>query len=57
MKSDLRMGSDYGISYVVRGKPRVLKLWRLKHLKQAPWPSPAVDIVTVGARLAMAGTT
>lgn len=53
VKSDLRMGSDYGISYVVHGKPRVLKVWRLKHLKQAAWPSPAVDKITVGNRLAM----
>lgn len=53
VKSDLRMGSDYGISHVVRGEPRVLKLWRLKHLRQAAWPSPAVDTVTVGGRLAM----
>ncbi len=52
-KSALRMGSDYGVSLVVRGKPRVLKLWRLKHLKQAPWPSPTVDAITVGSRLAL----
>ena len=53
VKADLKMGADYGISYVVRGKPRILKLWRLKHLKQAAWPSPAVDVITVGNRLAM----
>jgi len=53
MKSLLKMGSDYGVSYVVRGKPHILKLWRLKHLKQEAWPSPAVDIVTVGSRVAM----
>lgn len=55
VKSELKMGSDYGISYVVRGKPRTLKLWRLKHLKQAAWPSRAVDTITVGSRLAMSG--
>lgn len=53
VKADLKVGTDYGISYVVRGKPRVLKLWRLKHLKQAAWPSPTVDVITVGNRLAM----
>lgn len=53
MKSLLKMGSDYGVSYVVRGEPHVLKFWRLKHLKQEAWPSPAVDVVTVGSRLAM----
>lgn len=55
VKSELKMGSDYGISYVVRGKPRTLKLWRLKHLKRAAWPSRAVDTITVGSRLAMSG--
>jgi hypothetical protein len=29
----LKQGEDYGVSFVVRGKPRSLKLWRLKHLK------------------------
>lgn len=53
VKSDLRMGSDYGINYVVRGEPRVTKLWRLKHLKRAVWPSQAVDRITVGSRMAM----
>jgi len=53
VRSNLKMGSDYGISHVVRGKPQVLKLWRLKHLKQEAWPSQTVDFITVGSRLAM----
>jgi group II intron reverse transcriptase/maturase len=48
----LKQGSDYGVSYVVRGKPRFLKLWRLKHLKTETWYRPAVDQITVGSRLA-----
>jgi len=53
VRSNLKMGSDYGISHVVRGKQKVLKLWRLKHLKQEAWPSQTVDVITVGSRLAM----
>ena len=37
---------------MVRGKPHVLKLWKLKHLKLEPWYRAAVDIVTGGSRLA-----
>jgi RNA-directed DNA polymerase len=48
----LKQGSDYGVSYVVRGKPRFLKLWRLKHLKTETWYRPTVDQITVGSRLA-----
>jgi len=51
-KEHLKQGSDYGVAFVVRGKPRVVKLWLLKHLKVEPWHHPAVDKVTVGARLA-----
>jgi hypothetical protein len=51
-KAHLKQGSDYGVSYVVRGKPRFLKLWRLKHLKTDAWYRAAVDQITVGARLA-----
>ncbi len=53
VRSNLKMGSDYGIKHVVRGKQKVLKLWRLKHLKQEAWLSQTVDVVTVGSRLAM----
>lgn len=42
-------GTDYGVSSVVRGKLRSIKLWRLKHLTQTYWTSPVVDNVTAGA--------
>ena len=51
-KRHLRMGADYGVTCMVRGKPRVLTLWKLKHLNPAPWYRSAVDNITVGARLA-----
>jgi len=51
-KKHLRMGSDYGVTCMVRGKPQVLKLWRLKHLNLVPWYRAAVDTITVGSRLA-----
>lgn len=51
-KKRLKMGSDYGVTCIVRGEPRVLTLWRLKHLKIAPWYRAAVDNRTVGSRLA-----
>lgn len=48
----LRMGADYGVTTMVRGEPRIHKLWRLKHLNVTPWQHAAVDSVTVGSRLA-----
>lgn len=51
-KAHLKQGLDYGVSYVVRGQPRFLKLWRLKHLKTDAWYRAAVDQITVGSRLA-----
>jgi group II intron reverse transcriptase/maturase len=51
-KKHLRLGSDYGVTCMVRGKPRVLTLWKLKHLELAPWYRAAVDNITVGSRLA-----
>ncbi len=51
-KKHLRLGSDHGVTCMVRGKPRVLKLWKLKHLDLAPWHRAAVDTITVGSRLA-----
>jgi hypothetical protein len=51
-KEHLKQGADYGISLVIRGQPRLLKLWRLKHLKTDAWRQPIVDQITVGARLA-----
>lgn len=53
VKKKLKMGTDYGVTTMVRGKPRVHKLWLLKHLKVKAWPHPVVDEMTVGARLAM----
>ncbi len=52
IKRKLKMGTDYGVTTMVRGKPRVLTFWRLKNLQVKAWPHPAVDIVTVGSRLA-----
>ena len=52
VKKKLRMGSDYGVVTTVRGAPRVLKLWKLKHLNVTVWPSASIDTVTVGSRLA-----
>src|SRR3546814_3585186 len=37
---------------MVRGQPRVHKLWRLKHLVVKAWDNPIVDKITVGSRLA-----
>jgi group II intron reverse transcriptase/maturase len=51
-KEHLKQGADYGMSLVIRGQPRLLKLWRLKHLKTDAWRQPIVDQITVGARLA-----
>jgi len=51
-KEYLKQGSDYGVTFMVRGEPRVVKLWRLKHLKVEPWRRAAVDSMTVGSRLA-----
>jgi len=42
-------GTDYEVSSVVRGRPRSIKLWRLKHLTRTYWTSPIVDTVTAGA--------
>jgi group II intron reverse transcriptase/maturase len=53
VKKKLKMGTDYGVTTMVRGKPRVHKLWLLKHLKVKAWTHPSVDEITVGARLAM----
>jgi len=51
-RKHLRQGSDYGVTCMVRGEPRLLTLWRLKHLDIAPWHRAAVDNITVGSRLA-----
>jgi RNA-directed DNA polymerase len=45
----LRKGTDYEVSDVVRGKPRSIKLWRLKHLTRTFWISSYIDEVTGGA--------
>jgi RNA-directed DNA polymerase len=52
-KKKLKMGTDYGVTTMVQGKPRVHKLWLLKHLKLKAWTIPVVDEMTVGSRLAM----
>ena len=52
IKRKLKMGTDYGVTTIVRGQPRALTFWRLKNLRVKAWPQPAVDIVTVGSRLA-----
>lgn len=52
VQKSLLMGSDYGVSTMVRGQPRVHKLWRLKHLVVKAWDNPIVDRITVGSRLA-----
>ncbi len=51
-RDKLRIGSDYGVKYVVRGEPRTLMMWRLKHLEVRRWYSPDVDHIPVGSRLA-----
>ncbi|AMK21298.1 reverse transcriptase/maturase family protein [Sphingobium sp. TKS] len=51
MKS-LKMGADYGVTTTVRGKPRVHKVWKLKHLIVKTWGNPIVDTITVGSRIA-----
>src|SRR3546814_11000769 len=43
VQKSLLMGSDYGVSTMVRGQPRVHKLWRLKHLVVKAWDNPIVD--------------
>lgn len=45
----LRKGTDYEVKDVVRGKPRSIKLWRLKHLNRTFWVSSYIDEVTGGA--------
>lgn len=52
VKKKLRMGTDYGVTTMVRGQPRVYKMWKLKHLILQTWHRPAVDNITVGSRLA-----
>ena len=52
IKRKLKMGTDFGVTTMVRGKPRVQTFWRLKNLKVTAWPHPAVDVITVGSRLA-----
>lgn len=54
-RDKLRIGSDYGVKYVVRGEPRTLMMWRLKHLEVKSWYRPDVDYVPVGSRLAQSG--
>src|SRR3546814_565125 len=46
VQKSLLMGSDYGVSTMVRGQPRVHKLWRLKHLVVKAWDNPIVDKIT-----------
>lgn len=48
----LRMGSDHGVTTVVRGEPRVHRVWKLKHLIVKTWDNPIVDTITIGSRLA-----
>ena len=48
----LKMGPDHGVITVVRGEPRVHKVWKLKHLIVKTWDNPLVDSITVGSRLA-----
>src|SRR3546814_6275126 len=52
VQKSLLLGSDYGVSTMVRGQPRVHKLWRLKHLVVKAWDNPIVDKITVGPSLA-----
>ena len=42
-------GTDYELRSVVRGRPRSLKLWRLKHLTRTYWTRSVIDNVTAGA--------
>jgi RNA-directed DNA polymerase len=37
----LKMGSDHGVITVVRGEPRVHKVWKLKHLIVKTWDNPS----------------
>lgn len=48
----LKLGADYGVTTMIRGEPRIHKLWRLKHLTVTTWQHAAVDNITVGSRLA-----
>ena len=48
----LKMGSDYGVTTVVRGEPRVHRMWKLKHLVVKTWDNPIVDTMTIGSRIA-----
>ena len=48
----LKMGSDHGVTTMVRGEPRVQKVWKLKHLIVKTWDNPIVDTITVGSRIA-----
>ena len=42
-------GTDYEVTSVVRGKLRIIRLWRLKHLTRTFWISRGIDDVTRGA--------
>jgi len=48
----LKMGSDHGVTTLVRGEPRVHKVWKLKHLIVQAWGNPVIDAITVGSRIA-----
>lgn len=48
----LKMGTDHGVTTVVRGASRVHKVWKLKHLVVKAWDNPIVDTITVGSRIA-----
>jgi hypothetical protein len=45
----LRKGTEYEVTSLVRGKVRGLKLWRLKHLTRQCWMSSNIDTITAGA--------
>jgi len=50
--SALKMGTEHGVKTIVRGKPCVQKVWKLKHLIVKTWADPIVDTITVGSRIA-----
>lgn len=52
VRTALKMGTDHGVTAMVRDKPRVHKVWKLKHLVVKAWDNPIVDVNTVGSRIA-----
>ncbi len=49
IRRGLKKCTEYEVTSIGRGKPRCLKLWRLKLLIRIYWISPTIHDETVGA--------